>query len=155
MNSNFIKNDECVENILNNVNYLLKTGDNSSVDKVLMILKIKNSVDDMIYNEIEKNIWNVDDVILKILVEETKINNKKYLKKENNKNFSIYFYESYIKYFFKRYDNILLSFNDDQQIFNVYIDKIKKNINSIEKLKNKLNNYNVEFTFSIKINQTI
>lgn len=152
---NLVVMNEDMQSVLKNINLLLKKSDYKSIDKVVMILKIKNNIDDIILNEIKKNICNIDKATLKILIEETKIKNSNYLKKENNKNFSIYFYESYIKYFFKRYDDIILSFNNEQEIFNVYIDNVKKNICYIGELKDKINGCVFEFTFSIKINQTI
>lgn len=105
--------------------------------------------------EIKKNIDNInDDSIIKILFEESKNKNKQYIKKECYKNFSIYFYNNHITYFFKKNDDIINSFDNHQIIFNVSINNKKSLIDTILKLKNKINNDSF-YNFSLKINQSI
>lgn len=69
------------------------------------------------------------------------------------KNYSIYEYDDKTVYYFKKYDIFLDCINNNDVIYNVKINnKLFIHINNIDKLKKKIINDKISFSFIIKKN---
>lgn len=138
------------KNIINNIKHNLKTDNYKELSNILKILNLKDVVNNLIIDEIEKKINILDNITIKLILEESYNTKNKYIKKEIKNNFSIYYYKTHTTYYFKNFDSIINTFNDDDDIFNIIINNKHQNINKISTLKKKINNENIEFNFSIK-----